>query len=304
MKLLNFGSLNIDHVYTMDLFVKGKETQAALNCARYVGGKGLNQSIALAAAGQQVFHAGKIGADGEWLRTFLREHGVDVSFVQLSSQPSGHAIIQVAQGENAIIVFGGANQDVGEAMIDEVLAHFSKGDLLLAQNEISAVDVLLRKAHAKGMVIAWNPSPIDARLLKAPLALCDLLLLNEVEAAALAGCDSDDRAAVLRILAQRFPDAHIVMTCGGEGAWSCVQGEVLYQPAFSVPIVDTTCAGDTFTGFYLSALLRGYPRADALWIASKAASLSIQRAGAADSIPLWEEIDENERKGFDGSGNL
>ncbi len=290
MKILNFGSLNIDHVYTMDHFVKGKETQAASSYASYVGGKGLNQSIALAAAGQEVYHAGKIGADGELLRSFLQEHDVDTTFVKLSSQPSGHAIIQVVGGENGIIVFGGANQDIDEAMIDEVLEHFSEGDLLLAQNEISALEVLLRKARAKGMKIALNPSPIDEDLLDAPLELCDMLFLNEVEAAAFTGLDSDDRFAVLKALAERFPDAHIVLTCGAEGAWSCVHDEVLHQAAFSVTVVDTTCAGDTFTGFYLSSLMRGYGRADALQIASKAASFSIQRAGAAGSIPSWEEV--------------
>ncbi len=294
MKLLNFGSLNIDYVYTMNHFVKEKETQAALDYARHVGGKGLNQSIALASAGQEVFHAGKIGEDGEYLRSFLQEHGVNTSFVKISSKPSGHAIIQVVQGENAIIVYGGANQDVDEVMIDEVLAHFSKGDMLLVQNEISSLDVLLEKAHAQGMKIALNPSPIDEKLLKAPLSLCDMLFLNEVEAATLADGHSEDYTTILRILSWRFPDTHIVLTCGEKGAYSCVQEEILYQSAFSAPIVDTTCAGDTFTGFYLSALLRGYSRADALWIACKAASLSIQRAGAAISIPKWEEIDMTE----------
>ncbi len=304
MKLLNFGSLNIDHVYTMDHFVEGKETQAAETYERYVSGKGLNQSVALAAAGQKVYHAGKIGADGTMLRDFLYAHGVDTSFVQMSACPSGHAVIQVAHGENAIIVFGGANQDVDETMIDAVLEHFSVGDLLLAQNEISSLDHLLTKAAAKGMKIALNPSPIDERLQRAPLALCDLLLVNEVEAAALSECDSSDHEKVLLALADRFPKAQIVMTCGGEGAWSHVRGETMHQPAFSVPVVDTTCAGDTFTGFYLSALLRGHSPASALRIACKAASFSIQRAGAAPSIPTWEEVVTEERKETDDSGNF
>ena len=128
--------------------------------------------------------------------------------------------------------------------------------------------------------------------------------LNEVEAAALSECDSSDHEKVLLALADRYPKAQIVMTCGGEGAWSHVRGETMHQPAFSVPVVDTTCAGDTFTGFYLSALLRGHSPASALRIACKAASFSIQRAGAAPSIPTWEEVVTEERKETDDSGNF
>lgn len=260
MKILNFGSLNIDHVYDMEHFVKAKETVSAMNYHLQIGGKGLNQSVALARAKMKVYHAGKIGADGTMLCAYLEENGVDTSYIRESGKASGHAIIQVVDGENCIIVYGGANRDIDAAMIEDVLSDFEQGDLLLLQNEISNVDVLIQKAHAKGMKIVLNPSPIDESLLKGPVAACDILLLNEVEGAALAACAGDSYEEIIHALAKRYPQMEIVLTCGAQGAFAYQKGNFLYQDAFHVTAVDTTCAGDTFTGFYLSARIRGYVR--------------------------------------------
>ena len=122
MKIINFGSINIDHVYGVEHFVRPGETLESESYALFSGGKGANQSIALARAGAEVIHAGKVGADGAWLKTKLQESGVDVSLVEMVDLPTGHAVIQVnSEGENAIIIHGGANRSVSKANIKKVL---------------------------------------------------------------------------------------------------------------------------------------------------------------------------------------
>lgn len=290
MKILNFGSLNLDHVYQMPHFVSVKETVTALDYRTQVGGKGLNQSIALANAGLHVYHAGKIGKDGHQLKMFLQDHGVNTSFVFESEKASGHATIQVVNGQNCIIVYGGANRDIEEKMIDQVFDSFDEGDLLLLQNEINLLDILLKRAHQKKMRIILNPSPIDETLLSAPIELCDRLILNEVEGMALASCESKNYEDIIHALANQFPHIEIVLTCGEKGAWAYQEGNYFYQEAYPVTVVDTTCAGDTFTGFYISACIQGHAIQRALQIACKAASFSVQKNGAADSIPLWDAV--------------
>ena len=170
MKVLNFGSLNIDHVYRVEHFMQPGATQSSLGYARFPGGKGLNQSIALACAGARVYHAGCIGADGEFLRGLLAEKGVDTRFVRTAAQPTGHAVIQVdRRGQNCILLFGGANQCVDEAQIDAVLDGFAANDILLLQNEINALGSIMDKAYDRGMRIVLNPSPMEDALLALPL---------------------------------------------------------------------------------------------------------------------------------------
>ena len=190
MKILNYGSLNIDHVYQMPAFVKAGETLSATDCQLHTGGKGLNQSVALARAGAEVFHGGKIGADGLELKAFLEEAGADCRFLRIDPEiPTGHAIIQVvASGENCILIYGGTNTRITEAEIDETLENFGPGDLLLLQNEISNVNYLIHRANEKGMITVLNPSPITAELLTYDgLSLLDWMIVNQGEAEALAG---------------------------------------------------------------------------------------------------------------------
>ncbi len=290
MKILNFGSLNIDHVYHLEHFVTAKETQAALGYQRNVGGKGLNQSIALSRAGLDVMHAGKIGADGNILKDFLEKHHVDTSFVKQSEKASGHAIIQIVDGENCIIVYGGANRDIDQTMINHVFDSFGPGDILLAQNEINAIGTLLRKAREKDMRIILNPSPINEELFSCPLSFCEMMILNEVEGAALAHLKECSYETILHALAQQYPQTHIVLTCGENGARAYLNGKFYYQKAYKAEVIDSTCAGDTFTGFYIKAFLHGYSVQQALSIACRASSFSIQKKGAAISIPLWDQV--------------
>ena len=290
MRICSFGSLNLDHIYQVEEIVRPAETISALATQDVCGGKGLNQSIAMARAGAQVWHAGNVGQDeaGLVLEAALRAEHVDTSLIRKLPVPSGHAIIQInAQGENAIIVFGGANQQVTQAQIDEVFSRFEPGDLLVLQNEVNCLPEIIRCAHAHGMKIALNPSPITAALRKVPVELCDMLFVNEIEAGQLCGTDR----ASLEQLAARFPETMLVYTMGSRGASVYAAGKTYHQDAVRVKAVDTTGAGDTFTGYFLAAICEGMEIADALWLATKAAAISVTRAGASVSVPTRAQVE-------------
>ncbi len=291
-RVLNIGSLNYDRCYQVADFVKAKETVSALGYTTHLGGKGLNQSVALARAGAAVSHAGAVGAeDGAALLEYLNAAGVDVSRVQRLDGPSGHAIIQInPQGQNCILIFGGANMCLGEADIDQVLSDFSPGDILLLQNETSCLAYAMERAKALGLYIALNPSPINETLLRAPLHLADCLILNEVEGAALADGETEFEQ-ILDRLAQKYPRCAVVLTLGGDGCLYRAGETRLAQPAFPARAVDTTAAGDTFTGYFLAGLARGDSPAACLQIAARAAAIAVTRPGAAPSIPCREELE-------------
>ena len=289
MKILNFGSLNLDLVYQIPHFVRAGETLSTTGFSRNVGGKGLNQSVALAKAGAEVYHAGMVGADGEMLRTFLSENGVDVRFVRTIDQPSGHAVILVVpEGNNCIFLYGGANQCITSEFIQEALEPFGEGDFLVLQNEINAIDEIINAASEKGMQIVLNPSPIADNLAKLPLDKVSWFILNEIEGAELSGETEPDK--ILDKLTALYPHAKIVLTLGGDGS-IYTDGKVrIPQQVYKVNAVDTTAAGDTFTGFFFAGMAAGVEPAEALKRASKASSISVTRPGAAASIPLLDEV--------------
>jgi len=289
MKILNFGSLNLDLVYQIPHFVRAGETLSTTGFSKNVGGKGLNQSVALAKAGAEVYHAGMIGEDGEMLRSFLAENGVDTRFVRTIDQPSGHAVIQVIpEGNNCIFLFGGANQCMTKEFIDEVLSFFGEGDFLVLQNEINAIDEIIDAAYEKGMQIVLNPSPIDENLSKLPLEKISWYILNEIEGGELSGETEPEK--ILDKLTALYPHAKIVLTLGGDGSIYADSEARIPQEVYKVTAVDTTAAGDTFTGFFFAGMASGLEPAEALKRASKASSISVTRAGAAASIPTLEEV--------------
>ena len=293
MKILNFGSLNIDYVYKVDHIVQRGETQHSISRSVFSGGKGLNQSVALAKAGLQVYHAGCIGAGGEFLLDVLHESGVDTSLVKvLQDTPSGHTVIQNSKdGDNCILLFGGANQCITEEFCDEVLSNFYAGDYLVLQNEISSIPHLIKKAHERGMQIVLNPSPMTEEIKTWPLECIDYFFVNEIEASQLTGEASDDEDALVSGLRKTFPNAHVVLTMGKNGSCYLYGDTKLHQDAVRVKAVDTTAAGDTFSGFFLSGILSGRTPGEALELAAKAAAIAVTRPGAAPSIPTLEEIE-------------
>jgi len=283
-RVLNFGSINIDHVYKVEHFVAPGETLACGAYQRFAGGKGLNQSIALAHAGAAVFHAGKIGREDGWLKDLLGEHRVDTRYVEAVEGPSGHAVIQVnPAGENAIVIVGGANRRIAAADVDLILAEFGPEDFLLVQNEIAQVPEIIRLAKARGLTVAFNPSPLDAAVAGYPLDRVDLLMVNEVEAHALTGASEPE--AVGAALGRRFPGMTVVLTLGARGAFHIREGAIKHCPAMRVRAVDTTAAGDTFAGFYLAEFIRSGDPVAALELACRAAGVCVTRPGAAESIP-------------------
>ncbi len=291
MRILNFGSLNIDYVYRVDEFVKPGETKAAHSLSTFAGGKGLNQSLAMARAGLKVVHAGKIGAEGGFLVKTLQSGGVDTSRIETAKVATGHAIIQVDnRGRNCILLFGGANQDIDEAYIERALAGFGPGEMLVLQNEISSMPSIIAKAKTRGMTVAFNPSPYSNLVPSYPLELVDIFIMNEIEAADLSGEADPEKAA--HLLMRSFPQAQIVITLGEAGSMCAHKGEIVRQKAYKVQAVDTTAAGDTFSGYFLAGLVEGMDIAQALDLAARAASICVTRKGAADSVPWRRELKE------------
>jgi len=289
MKLLVFGSLNIDHVYQLPHFVRDGETIASTRYDRHSGGKGLNQAIALAKAGQEVCFGGAIGTDGLFLKELLNEYGVDTQFIRTLNIPTGHALIQVdTDGRNCIILYGGANQAITPEMICETLAQLDEGDLILLQNEISHCDEIIREAAKRGIQIALNPSPFTAELLTWPLDKVTYFLLNEVEGEDMTGEKEPDK--ILDSMLARWPNCRVVLTLGVQGSMYADQTQRIFQPVVKAHAVDTTAAGDTFTGYFLHAVLEGKDVAFALKEAASASAITVSRPGAAQSIPLLKEV--------------
>lgn len=291
MRILNFGSLNVDKSYKVAHFVRPGETLASDLLTECCGGKGLNQSVALANAGAEVVHAGKIGADGQMLIDCLNGFHVDTSLVGVDrTVATGHAIIQIdSSGQNSIILFSGANGAIRSADIDAALAEFGPGDYLLLQNEISGIAELIDKAFEKGLFIVLNPSPMNDALKACDLDKVGMFILNEIEGAELSGAAAPED--ILDQMLMRYPAAKIVLTLGENGAWYADCAGRIYQAACNCPVVDTTAAGDTFTGYFLCCLLEGKTPAEALGIASKASALAIGKKGASPSIPMRAAVD-------------
>lgn len=289
MKLLDFGSLNIDHTYQLPHLVRPGETLASDSYHKSEGGKGFNQAVALAKAGQEVYLAGAIGQDGLFLRDYLQELGVHTEHLCVLDAPTGHAMIQLdTEGQNCIILFGGTNGMITEAMIDEVLADFGAGDYLLLQNEISHVDSIICAAHAKGMHIILNPSPMSPELLTWPLELVEWFILNEIEGADITGKTQPEE--MLDELLRRYPACHVVLTLGERGSVYADATQRIDQSIVPAHTVDTTAAGDTFTGYFLHALLQGEAIQQALKTAACASAITVSRPGAGRSIPAAEEV--------------
>ena len=289
MKLLDFGSLNIDHTYQLPHLVRPGETLASDSYHKSEGGKGFNQAVALAKAGQEVYLAGAIGQDGLFLRDYLQELGVHTEHLCVLDAPTGHAMIQLdTEGQNCIILFGGTNGMIMEAMIDEVLADFGAGDYLLLQNEISHVDSIICAAHAKGMHIILNPSPMSPELLTWPLELVEWFILNEIEGADITGKTQPEE--MLDELLRRYPACHVVLTLGERGSVYADATQRIDQSIVPAHTVDTTAAGDTFTGYFIHALLQGEAIQQALKTAACASAITVSRPGAGRSIPAAEEV--------------
>lgn len=290
MKIYNLGSLNIDYVYAVDHFVAAGETLSSDSMTVFPGGKGLNQSIALARAGAQVIHGALLGDSGEFLLETMADSGVDVSRIEKIPGSCGHAIIQVDKtGQNCILLFPGTNHRIDRSYAEQFLADAGPEDILLLQNEISGLEEIFAIAHEKGIQIAFNPSPIHPSLKKLPLSHVNLWFCNEIEGEALFG--SSDPIEIAENFTQQYPDSNLILTLGKKGSIFVRGDQRIAQSAFKTETVDTTAAGDTFTGYFLAAVCAGKEIAEALAEASRAAAITVSRQGASQSIPWRNEIE-------------
>lgn len=291
-RVLSFGSLNIDQVFRVEHIVKEGETITSSSVKRSAGGKGANQSAALAKAGAEVWHAGKMGADGVFITSLLKEYGVDVSLTKVTDGFSGQAMIQVDdRGENSIVLYPGENRNISPEEIDTVFSSFEAGDWLVIQNEINGLDQIIRKAHEKGMIICFNPAPFDEKVKELPLEYVSVLIVNETEGAGLSEVSSSYEETLFR-LHEMYPDAIVVLTMGEHGSLCSAYDRVFYQEAVKTDAVDTTAAGDTFLGYFVAERLRDESIPDALYTASVAAALTVSKSGAMESIPYLKDVEE------------
>lgn len=290
MKIYNLGSLNIDYVYSVEHFVSAGETLSSENMQIFPGGKGLNQSVALSRAGAKVIHGASIGDNGELLTDTLADSGVDISRIKKVNGSCGHAIIQVDKvGQNCILLFAGSNHAIDKEYVENFLIDAEKDDILLLQNEVNGLDIIFEVANKKQMQIAFNPSPYKSDIKKLPLSYVKWWFCNEIEGAALFGSGTPKEIA--SNFAKQFPNSNLILTLGKEGSVFVNSDTYLKQPIYEVKAVDTTAAGDTFTGYFIAEIVKGGGVQKALDIASKAASITVSRNGAASSIPCASEIE-------------
>ena len=292
MKVLNFGSLNIDMVYHTSHIVRPGETISSKSLSVHPGGKGANQSAALAKAGAEVYHAGKVGRDGVWLLNKLKSFGVDTEYVTVGDESTGHAIIQLSSdGENTIVLFGGGNKKITREEVLSVLDKFSEGDILLLQNEINLIPLIMKEAHSKGMRIYFNPAPYSPEVHDYPLEVVDAFIVNETEGAGLSG-GQEDPEDIIRTLTRKYPGSEVILTLGKDGVLYGQDDLRASAGIVDLPVVDTTAAGDTFIGYYIAERMRSVPVDIALDTSCRASSLTVSRMGAMESIPSRGELAE------------
>jgi ribokinase len=289
MKVLDYGSLNYDYVYQVDHILVGGETSAAISMEAHIGGKGLNQAVALKKAGLNVYLAGCLGADGMGIRDLCKKEGINTEYLASIEGKSGHTIIQVDKdAQNCIMLYGGSNRKQEKSQIDRTLGNFGTGDILLLQNEINHLDYLIDKAFEMGMTIVLNPSPFDDNLEKCDMSKVDYFIMNEIEGRLLTGKES--YRDILSAMRHLFPKAKTVLTVGKEGAYYQDENVQVFQEAFPVKAVDTTAAGDTFTGYFISGLVNGTDIQKNLRMCARASSIAVKKKGATNSIPEYADV--------------
>lgn len=293
-KVLNFGSLNIDMVYKMPHIVRAGETLSSTELNHYCGGKGLNQSIALARClansdDFEVYHAGMVGTDGDMLISTLKENNINCDYLRKGDGLSGHAIIQVEEkGQNCIILNGGTNKQIDKTMIEEVLSNFGKEDIIILQNEISNMETIIDLAYSKQIPIAINPSPIDDIILKIDINKIAYFIINEVEGNEFTGETDPDR--ICDKILEVAPNTKVVLTIGKDGVVYKDKDNHLKHGIFVVDVVDTTAAGDTFLGYFIGSTITGCTIEQSLKRATAGSTYAVSRAGAFPSIPTIEEV--------------
>ena len=291
--IYNIGSINADYFYNVSHIPRPGETLAATRVERGLGGKGVNQSVAMKNAGSSVRHLGAVGEDGEWMVEKLSLAGVDTARIVSLSGPSGHAIITIADdGENAITIFPGANRLIDSDQVQLWLATISATDWLVLQNETSQQRLAAELAKSRGARVVYSAAPFDAEVVADILPFIDFLCVNEIEAAALINHFNVKSLNNLGVNA-------LLITHGSQGAVYHNFEKKLEITVKGIPVqvVDTTGAGDTFCGYFIALLSQGKDPLVALNIANKAAALKVTKLGTVDAIPsLVDVLDFNNER--------
>lgn len=290
MSVLSIGSMNLDYVYQVPHLARPGESLMATAMETKAGGKGLNQTLALARAGATVRHAGCIGSEGAVLRDLLAENGVDVSLVQTVEAPQGSAFIQVDQttAQNSIVVFGGSNRALTPERVEELLESAQPKERVVLQNEVSSMREILAGCAEHGLPVILNPAPYSDDIATMDLSPVEWLIVNEVEVEQLTGTGDPDEA--WQVVQLRWPNTSLIVTLGEQGSICFHQNERIVQEAYKVKAVDTTAAGDTFIGYFVAGLEESLPLAQCLRQASVASAIAVTRPGAAPSIPWKREL--------------
>ena len=281
--IYNLGSINRDIVYNMKALPMAGETVSANDVADFLGGKGINQSIAVAQAGQPICHIGAVNKDDAWVLPQIESFGVGTDSIDRINEPTGHAVIAVDEGaENQIIILSGANKAISADWMNTQLADLGEGDFVLCQNETNLTPKLGELTKSKGAKLVLSAAPFDAGQVKTLRPFVHLLAVNELEAAELSKAFAQAPAEM------GFP--MLLVTKGSEGATVYADGKATFQSSFKVTPVDTTGAGDTFLGSFVARLDKGDDAQTALRYASAAAAIQVTRPGAAAAIPSFSEV--------------
>lgn len=295
MSVLVFGSVNIDRSFRLPRWIECGETISSLSLTTQAGGKGANQAVSLARAGVSVHLAATIGSDGLWIKEKLDRFGVDTSLVSVKDDTfTGTATILLDdKGRNSIVLYGGGNRENDEEYIRKIFSNFKEGDWLVIENEINNLPLIIDSAHERKMRICFNPSPFEDELLSLDWSVFDLIVVNEVEIMQLMKGKKGSWREILTDARTSFPSSSILLTLGEEGSMFLDResGEITYTPIIRTHAVDTTGAGDTFLGYFLSSIIKGEGASDALRRATRAGAIAVSRYGAMDSIPLLSEVD-------------
>lgn len=297
-KVTVVGSLNVDTTMKIKRMPLPGETIAAMGKSSAAGGKGANQAVSAARSGAQTSFVGEVGKDngGQMMLKDLQDNGIDVSGIRENDQvgTGSAAILLDENGQNSILVYGGANQQLSVEDVEAAKKQIVSADFVVAQFETPQAATLraFQLAKENGVTTILNPAPAQ-KIDPAVLKLTDLIIPNETESSALTGIIITDETSMLMSAAKfaQMGVRNLIITVGAKGAFYCTQDGYNFIPAFKVDAVDTTAAGDTFIGALSSQLKQDMSNIEkALVYAQRASSLAVQKMGALPSIPTKDQI--------------
>lgn len=297
-KVTVLGSLNVDTILQIPRLPQPGETLAMTDQRSAGGGKGANQAISAARSGAATSFIGKIGDDenGRMMLSFLKDAGINTEQVTVSSKGTGQAFIMLQEsGENSIIIYGGANQEIKDADIENAREMIQSSDFIVTQFEtpFDQATHAFKIAKEAGVVTVLNPAPAHKNVDSELLQNVDLITPNETEAEILTEIKVVDQItaheAATRL--QELGAKNVIITLGGKGAYFKTATEEKLVKAFKVHAIDTTAAGDTFLGALVSRLNKDFSNLEeSIIYASKASSIAVQKVGAIPSIPTEAQV--------------